>query len=109
MKKRRASTKGKPLEQIGVPAARGPHVLRLYVAGSGPRSLRAVHNLKRLCDAELAGGYDLSVIDIYKEPQRAGEDHIVAIPTLIKHAPGLLRRIVGDFSETSLLRQSLDL
>jgi circadian clock protein KaiB len=83
--------------------------LRLYVAGTGPRSIRAVQNTKRICERELAGRYDLEVIDIYKEPRRACEDQIVAIPTLIKVAPGLLRRMVGDLSETALLRQQLDL
>ena len=85
----------------------GPLRLRLYVAGSGARSIRAVQNVKRICEAEHSGSYVLSVIDIYKEPARAGEDQIVAIPTLIKEAPGLFRRIVGDLSETALLRRSL--
>ena len=85
----------------------GPLRLRLYVAGSGARSIRAVQNVKRICEAEHSGSYVLSVIEIYKEPARAGEDQIVAIPTLIKEAPGLFRRIVGDLSETALLRRSL--
>jgi len=87
----------------------GPHELRLYVAGSSPRSLRAVQNVKRLCEAELAGRYNLEVVDIYKEPHRATEDQIVAIPTLIKQAPGLIRRLIGDLSEISVLRQGLGL
>jgi circadian clock protein KaiB len=85
----------------------GPLRLRLYVAGSGARSIRAVQNVKRICEAEYSGHYDLAVIDIYKEPARAGQDQIVAIPTLIKEAPGLFRRIVGDLSETALVRRSL--
>ena len=85
----------------------GPHRLRLYVAGSGPRSLRAVQNLKRICDDELHGRYELEVVDIYKEPRRASEDQIVAIPTLIKQAPGMVRRLIGDLSQTALVRQGL--
>jgi circadian clock protein KaiB len=86
-----------------------PHELRLYVAGSSPRSLRAVQNVKRICEAELAGHYSLEVIDIYKEPHRASEDQIVAIPTLVKQAPGLIRRLIGDLSDTSALRNGLGL
>ncbi len=85
----------------------GPHKLRLYVAGSSPRSLRAIQNVKRVCESELPGRYNLEVVDIYKEPRRATEDQVVAIPTLIKQAPGLVRRMIGDLSETSLLRQGL--
>ena len=87
----------------------GPHQLRLYVAGSSPCSIRAVQNARRICEAELAGRYDLEVVDIYKEPGRAKADQTIAIPTLIKRAPGLLRRMVGDLSETALVRQRLDL
>jgi circadian clock protein KaiB len=87
----------------------GPHRLRLYVAGSAARSLRAIDNVRRLCEAELAGRYRLEVVDIYKQPRRASEDQVVAIPTLIKEAPGLVRRMIGDMSETSLLRQGLGL
>jgi len=86
-----------------------PHRLRLYVAGSSPRSIRAVQNAKRICEADLAGRYDLEVIDIYKEPGRAAADQIVAVPTLIKREPGLPRCMIGDLSETALVRQRLDL
>ena len=54
--------------------------LRLYVAGITPRSLRAVQNIKRICETELAGHYDLEVIDLYKQPKRAAQDQIVALP-----------------------------
>ena len=87
----------------------GPHRLRLYVAGSAARSLRAIDNVRRMCESELSGRYRLEVVDIYKQPRRASEDQVVAIPTLIKEAPGLVRRMIGDMSETSLLRQGLGL
>lgn len=87
----------------------GPHRLRLYVAGSAARSLRAIDNVRRVCEAELSGRYRLEVVDIYKHPRRAAEDQVVAIPTLIKEAPGIVRRMIGDMSETSLLRQGLGL
>lgn len=90
-------------------SGKGSHRLRLYVAGSSPRSLRAVQNIKRMCESELRGRYDLEVIDIYKEPRRACDDRIVAIPTLVKRAPGLEKRLIGDLSEASILRRGLDL
>ena len=85
----------------------GPHQLRLYVAGSSPRSLRAIQNVTRLCESEIPGRYNLEVVDIYKEPRRATTDQVVAIPTLIKQAPGLVRRMIGDLSEAALLRHGL--
>jgi circadian clock protein KaiB len=71
--------------------------------------MRAVENLTRLCQRELEGRYKLEVVDIYKEPRRAATDGIVAIPTLIKQAPGEVRRMIGDLSEISTVRQGLGL
>jgi circadian clock protein KaiB len=85
------------------------HKLRLYVAGSNARSLRAVQNLKHVCEHELAGRYQLEVVDIYKEPRRAAEDQIIAVPTLIKWAPGAVRRLIGDLSEIAAVRRGLEL
>jgi circadian clock protein KaiB len=87
----------------------GPHRLRLYVAGFSPRSVRAIDNVRRICESELSGRYNLEVIDIYKRPRSAVDDQIIAIPTLIKEAPGMVRRMIGDMSETTLLRLGLGL
>src|SRR5579872_1378505 len=54
------------------------HELRLYVAGTTPRSLRAVQNIKRICDAELPDHYHLEVVDVYKQPGRLAQDQVVA-------------------------------
>jgi circadian clock protein KaiB len=85
------------------------HELRLYVAGTGPRSLRAMQNIRRICDTALPGAYHLEVVDLYKQPNRAAEDQVVAIPTLIKRAPGELRRLVGDLSQEMRVRHGLGL
>ena len=86
-----------------------PHKLRLYVAGSGVRSLRAVQNLKNLCEEQLRGRYQLEIVDIYRDPKRAAEDRIIAIPTLIKEAPGMVTRMIGDLSKTSIVLRGLGL
>ncbi|HLJ45420.1 MAG TPA: circadian clock KaiB family protein [Bryobacteraceae bacterium] len=103
-----ARTPWKAIDPVGK-ATGVPHRLRLYVAGSTPRSLRAIQNVTRICESQLAGRYDLQVVDIYKEPGRASEDRIVAIPTLIKQEPGLVRRMIGDLSETAAVLRGLDL
>lgn len=85
------------------------HELRLYVAGTTPRSLRAVQNIKRICDAELPNHYRLEVVDVYKEPGRLAQDQVVAIPTLIKFAPGATKRLIGDLSQEEQVRKGLGL
>ena len=57
----------------------------------------------------MAGRYELEIVDIYREPRRAIEDEIVAIPTLIKRAPGAVRRLIGDLSEIAAVRRGLEL
>ena len=88
---------------------RAKYILRLYVTGSSGRSLRAVQNLRRLCDEHLPNEYDLEVIDIYKDPEAAREAQIVAAPTLVKKLPEPIRKFVGDLSNTQKLLVGLDI
>lgn len=93
----------------GTRLQRAKYILRLYVTGSSTRSLRAISNLKKLCDEHLPDEYDLEVIDIYKNPDAAREEQIVAAPTLIKRLPRPLRRFVGDMSNTQKLLVGLEI
>ncbi len=74
--------------------------LRLYVAGQSPKSITAFANLKKICEAHLAGRYRIEVVDLLEHPQLAAGDQIVAIPTLVRKLPEPLRKIVGDLSNT---------
>lgn len=85
------------------------YVLRLYVTGTTPKSLRAIANLQKICEAHLKGRYDLEVIDLYQQPALAEGEQIVAAPTLIKRLPDPLRRIIGDLSNTERVLVGLDL
>ncbi len=85
------------------------YVLRLYVTGSTPRSLRAVENIKKVCEEHLSGRYDLEVIDIYQQPTLAKGEQIIAAPTLIKKIPLPLRKFVGDLADQDRILLGLDL
>jgi circadian clock protein KaiB len=76
------------------------YALRLYVAGQTPRSLRAMENLRRVCDEHLAGRYRVEVIDLMVNPALARGDEIVAVPTLVRKLPEPIRKIIGDLSDT---------
>jgi circadian clock protein KaiB len=79
-------------------ARRTQYELRLYVAGTRAHSLRAVTNIKRICERYLEGRYHLDVVDLYQEPSLAREAQILAAPTLVKHRPEPVCRIIGDLS-----------
>ena len=83
--------------------------LRLYVAGQTPKSIAAIANLTRLCQKHLAGRYMIEVIDLMKDPALAQRDQIIAIPTLIRHLPEPLKRIIGDLSNAEKVLVGLDI
>jgi circadian clock protein KaiB len=85
------------------------YVLRLYVTGMTPRSVRAIANIKQICEEHLQGRYDLEVIDIYQRPSLVAGEQIIAVPTLIKKLPLPLRRMIGDLSDTERVLFGLDL
>lgn len=88
---------------------RARYILRLYVTGSSLRSLRAVYNLKKICEEYLPDDYDLEVIDIYENPAAARAEQIIAAPTLVKKLPMPIRKFVGDMSNTQKILVGLDL
>ena len=83
--------------------------MRLFVAGATARSRQAVLRVRELCDAELKGGCELEVIDIYQQPSLARENQIVATPTLIKEFPRPVRRFIGNLLGTAGLFAEFDL
>jgi circadian clock protein KaiB len=86
-----------------------PYVLRLYVAGATARSARTIVTIKTACETHLVGHYNLQIIDIYQQPHLARQEHIVAVPLLVKQEPAPQRRLVGDLSDGARLLAGLDI
>ena len=105
----------KPAKNAGTlqsPPAHRSHkkyVLRLYVTGTTTRSMRAIANIKNICENYLKGRYQLEVIDICENPSLGKGEQIIASPTLIKKLPLPLRRFIGDLSNTERILLGLDL
>jgi circadian clock protein KaiB len=85
------------------------YTLRLYVAGQTPKSLAAIRNLNILCEEYLPGRHTIEVIDLRIHPQMAAEDQIIALPTLVRHLPSPLIKIIGDLSNTERILVSLNI
>lgn len=94
-------------EQIVVPPER--YLLRLYVAGPSQKSMHAITNIKNICETHLKDCYQLEVIDLYQQPERAKTDQIIAVPTLVKELPVPGCRIIGDLSNEAQVCASLDI
>lgn len=98
-------------DQTGLPApATTPEwQLRLYVAGQTPKSRAALSNLRRLCEAHLAGRYTIEVIDLLVSPRLAAGDQILAVPTLVRKLPEPIKKIIGDLSNEERVLVGLDI
>ena len=96
-------------EQSLQEAAKEKYLLRLFITGITPKSTRAIQNIKKICEENLKGRYELEVIDIYQQPRLAKDEQIIAAPTLIKKLPLPLRRLIGDMSHKERILVGLDL
>jgi circadian clock protein KaiB len=85
------------------------YVLRLYIAGMTAKSMRALQNIRKICEENLKGRYGLEVIDIYQQPELAQNAQIIASPTLIKELPLPLRKFIGDMTDKERILVGLDL
>jgi circadian clock protein KaiB len=90
-------------------SAEEKYILRLFVTGTTPRSLQAIEAIKKICEENLQGRYNLEIIDIYQQPKLAEGDQIIAVPTLLKVLPSPLRRFIGDLSDSDKILLGLDL
>ena len=112
---RRIMTEEKPksatqrFEEALSGAQTAKYVLRLYIAGNTGKSSRAIETIREVCEHQLKDRYSLEVIDIYQQPDRARDDQVIVVPTLIKFLPPPLRRIIGDLSSTGRILVGLNL
>jgi circadian clock protein KaiB len=109
MKQKKVKESTKSFERVLRKPLKEKYVLRLYVTGMTPKSTQAIQNIKKICNEELHGRFDLEVIDIYQRPMLAGGEQIIATPTLVKKLPLPLRRFIGDMSDTERIVLGLDL
>lgn len=85
------------------------YVLRLFVTGASSNSIRAIINLKQICETYIKGKYLLEIIDVYQQKTIAESEQIVALPLLIKRSPLPQRRLIGDMSDTHKVLRGLGL
>jgi len=84
-------------------------ILRLYVAGQTPKCVTAFSNLKKICEEQLKGKYQIEVVDLILNPQLSKDDQILAVPTLVRRLPPPVRKIIGDLSNTERVLVGLDI
>lgn len=108
MKATKARRTLKAVKKARAPRSRATYVLRLYVAGATDRSRQAILRARQLCEDELGGDFELTVIDVYQQPILARDGQIVATPTLVKELPPPMRRFIGDLTKVAGLFVGLE-
>jgi circadian clock protein KaiB len=84
-------------------------LLRLFIAGSSQRSLRAIDAVEGMCKAFLKNSVRIEIVDVLKYPDAAETEKILATPTLIRQFPGPPRRLVGDLGQPTRVIELLGL
>ena len=83
------------------------YILKLFVSGASPNSVRAINNIKQILNTHLKGRYSLSIIDLHQDKTIAQEEQIVALPLLVKKFPLPERRLIGDMSNVEKVLRGL--
>lgn len=82
--------------------------LHLYITGASPNSMRAIENVKRICEQYFKGKYELEIVDVYQQPQLALKHQLVALPMLIKTFPLPIKKWIGDMCDEKKLIAGLN-
>ena len=85
------------------------YVLQLFVAGTTPNSLRAIQNVRLICEEQLPGRHELEVIDIYQHAGHLPAGQVVVAPTLMRQSPLPVRRLIGDLTNRNRVLEGLDI
>jgi len=73
--------------------------LRLYIAGNAPNSMRALTNVRAICEEHYAANHELEIVDVLEWPLRGLEDGVIVTPTLLRVHPQPIQRLIGNLSD----------
>ena len=85
------------------------YVLRLFITGATPNSLRALTNIKDICENYLKDRYTLEIVDVYQQVEVAQTEQLIALPLLIRKQPLPEKRLIGDMSDTQKVLKGLEI
>jgi len=88
---------------------RGHYLLRLFMAGHGQNSQKALANLRSLCQEHLNGRCTIETVDVVKDFQAAVRDNILVTPALILVAPRPRVMVLGNLSDVPKVLAALRL
>jgi circadian clock protein KaiB len=88
---------------------RGRVLMRMYVASDSAPSAQARSQLAVLRARFGGDDWDVEIVDVFEEPDRAEADHVLATPVLIRLFPTRRLSVIGDFADLHAVAAALDL
>ena len=88
---------------------RGHYLLRLFIAGNGQNSQKAMANLCSLCQEYLEGRYTIETVDVVRNFAAAVRENILVTPALILVAPRPRVIVLGNLSDRQKVLAALRL
>ena len=87
----------------------GAYTFRLFIAGNGPNSVRALANLYAICRKHYPDSHHIEVVDVLQEPLRALAASILVTPTVVRLSPAPELQIIGNLSKEDEVLRALGL
>lgn len=84
-------------------------ILRFYFAEESPALKKSIAELRRILKDNFGSDYELTLVDVLKNPQMAEKDKILATPTLLRLLPPPARKIIGDLTNKEKVLIALEL
>jgi circadian clock protein KaiB len=88
---------------------RGHYLFRLYMAGNGPNSQKALANLQSLCQEYLEGRFTIETFDVVQDFHAAVRNNILVTPALFLVTPLPTVMILGNLSDKQKVLAALRL
>ena len=85
------------------------YVLKLYITVASPNSIKAIDNIKSICERYIKDNYELEIIDVHQQPVVGKTQQLIALPLLLKSQSLPVRRLVGNMSDTEKVLEALNL
>ncbi|WP_348620669.1 circadian clock KaiB family protein [Pedobacter lusitanus] len=86
---------------------RTDYQLTLFITGASYNSVKAINNIKFICEKYLQGNYALDIIDVYQIPEIVLKEQLTVLPTLIRRGAETYKRLVGDLSDIPAVLRGL--
>jgi circadian clock protein KaiB len=82
-------------------------LVRLYVAGPGPRAEEAWRTVRAACQHVPGTRFDVQLVDVSERPDAGSIAGILLTPMLVRVRPGPERRWLGDFTNVAEVARAL--